>query len=578
MHETQSRELGSGLTRLGAHDHPCLIYESPDEQADAFVPYLYAGLLNRELCVYVVDDTHPEFVLAAFRTRHIDVAPYVAKGAFRIINKHDAYLTEGYFDTDKMVRFWETTVADALANGFTAVRAAAEMTWALGSEPGVDQLVRYESSLNEVFPRLKVSALCQYHRRRFPARIIKEMIHVHPLVVTRNEVLKNPGFMPHEEYINSREDMEVDVMLDALKMVSYAEGVKAELEEFVNNATEGLHWVGPDGVIQWANRAELDMLGYTEEEYIGRNIKEIHADEGTINDIFERLQRRETLRNYPARLRAKDGSIKTVLINSNVLWRDGKFIHTQCFTRDITDIELAQRMIAKAHDVQQLNDELQSLARVVSHELQEPVAKIRSYLTLLSVRYKGRLGADADEFITICTEAAQIIDRMIDDLWLFARITRPQDHDTSEVYVGSVLSTVLEEHAQLIESTGAQVNAGVLPSVKFSERQLEYILSALIKNAITYRRETVRPRIELSSRRSGEEWLISVSDNGAGIDKMHFRDIFRTFFRIDATPNEKGTGMGLAICQKVVQAAGGRIWVESTPDAGSTFYFTVPAK
>lgn len=109
-----------------------------------------------------------------------------------------------------------------------------------------------------------------------------------------------------------------------------------ELADFIENASVGLHWVGADGSILWANQAELDMLGYTREEYIGRKIIEFHADEDVINDILRRLTNKETLYNYEARLRCKDGSIRHVLINSNVLWEDEKFVHTRCFTRDIT--------------------------------------------------------------------------------------------------------------------------------------------------------------------------------------------------------------------------------------------------
>ncbi|MDZ7956931.1 MAG: PAS domain-containing protein [Aulosira sp. DedQUE10] len=111
-----------------------------------------------------------------------------------------------------------------------------------------------------------------------------------------------------------------------------------ELRDFVENATVGMHWVEADGTIVWANQAELDLLGYTRSEYIGRSITEFHVDQEVINDILQRLSNNETLQNYEARLRCKDGSIRYVLINSNVLWQDGKFIHTRCFTRDITDL------------------------------------------------------------------------------------------------------------------------------------------------------------------------------------------------------------------------------------------------
>jgi PAS domain S-box-containing protein len=115
------------------------------------------------------------------------------------------------------------------------------------------------------------------------------------------------------------------------------------LRDFVENASVGMHWVGPDGIILWANRTELEMLGVTPEEYIGRHIAEFHADKHKIDDILERLTNGETLRNYEARLRCKDGSIREVLINSNVLWEDNKFVHTRCLTRDITDRKQAEQ-------------------------------------------------------------------------------------------------------------------------------------------------------------------------------------------------------------------------------------------
>src|SRR4051812_39372189 len=124
-----------------------------------------------------------------------------------------------------------------------------------------------------------------------------------------------------------------------------------DLSDFVNNASLGLHAVGPDGVILWANQAELDLLGYTREEYVGRHIHEFHADERTIADILSRLKNRETLRNYEARLRCKDGSIRHVLISSNVRWKDREFVHTRCFTRDITDRKRYEQRLLLQYEI-----------------------------------------------------------------------------------------------------------------------------------------------------------------------------------------------------------------------------------
>lgn len=617
----QSHAGTAELSCLGPHDHPCLIYDNPDEQADAFVPYLHAGLVQGELCVYVVDETHPEFIKSAFRHRNVDIDPFIKSGAFKIITKHDAYLTDGYFDTEKMMQFWKDTVDQALKDGYTAVRAAAEMTWSLGTEPGTDLLVPYESELNKVFPQLKVSALCQYHRKRFPSKIIKDMIHIHPIVISNSQIMHNPNFMEHDQFIQDHDEMEVQKLLDTISLANhlqkrnneleealqaksranseaieakrlqceletalenerktrlYAEKIKAELQEFVDNATEGLHWVGPDGMILWANKAELELMGYSEAEYVGRNMREFYCEPQQVEQIFESLRQKQTVRNFAAQLKAKDGSIKTVLINSNVFWKDGEFVHTQCFTRDITDLELAKQRAAQAEEIRELNEELHMLARVVSHELQEPIAKIRSYLNLLAVRYKGRLGNDADEFIEICTHSSKVVQRMIEDLWLFARLTKVQDNVVEDVDTGSLLAAVLDEYKDQISETNARVTVGKLPKVKYCEKQLSYIFESLINNAIVYRRPGIDPEIRIDAKRHRGEWIFSVKDNGIGIDAMNFREIFKAFFRINARPGEGGTGMGLAICQKIVQSRNGRIWVDSTFSDGSTFYFTIP--
>src|SRR5215469_484010 len=131
-----------------------------------------------------------------------------------------------------------------------------------------------------------------------------------------------------------------EVLLRELAALRHSEAV---LRDFIETSTIGLHWVGADGTILWVNQAELDLLGYAREEYVGRNIAEFHADEPVINDMLRRLNRGETLRDYPARLRHRDGSIRHVLVNSSVLFEDGKFVHTRCFTRDVTALKQEQQ-------------------------------------------------------------------------------------------------------------------------------------------------------------------------------------------------------------------------------------------
>ena len=143
-----------------------------------------------------------------------------------------------------------------------------------------------------------------------------------------------------------------------------AERVDQELKQCLDHAAEGLHWVGPDGTILWANQTELDLLGYTRDEYIGHHIAEFHVDQPVIGDILARLTRGETLQNYEARLRRKDGSVRYVLINSNVLWRDNQFLHTRCFTRDVTDRKAADELALRLADIVENSDDA-----IISHDL-----------------------------------------------------------------------------------------------------------------------------------------------------------------------------------------------------------------
>ena len=174
-----------------------------------------------------------------------------------------------------------------------------------------------------------------------------------------------------------------------------------ELEDFFENAVVGLHWVGPDGRILRANRAELDLLGYSREEYVGRPVADFHADPEVIADILRRLQAGETLRDCEARLRCKDGSIRHVLIDSNVRWEGGRFVHTRCFTRDVTERKRAEEALKEA------DRRKDGFLAMLSHELRNPLAPIRNAVHLL------RQSEPDDPALA---EARDVIDRQVQQL------------------------------------------------------------------------------------------------------------------------------------------------------------------
>jgi PAS domain S-box-containing protein len=220
------------------------------------------------------------------------------------------------------------------------------------------------------------------------------------------------------------------------------------------------------------------------------------------------------------------------------------------------------------------NEDLHQFALVASHDLQEPLRMITGYSQLLAKRYGDRLDTEADEFLTFIVDGAERMRRLIDALLEYSRVVddRPQRH--APVSMDAVVKWAIMNLDVAVRESGAEVIQDELPVVQGDETRLAQVFQNLIGNAIKYRRQEP-PRIHVSARCLGDEWLFSVSDNGQGIEQQYLDRIFALFKRLHGR-NVPGAGIGLAICSRIVERHGGRIWVESTPGAGSTFYFTIP--
>ena len=199
---------------------------------------------------------------------------------------------------------------------------------------------------------------------------------------------------------------------------------------------------------------------------------------------------------------------------------------------------------------------------------------VASYTQLLAKRYKGKLDSDADEFIAFAVDGATRMRRLIQDLLVYSRIGA-RTVDLLETSSEGVLEEALANLSGAIEDSGAEVTHGPLPRVLGDEMQLVQLFQNLIGNAIKYQNPGV-PRIHVSAARNGEKkWVFSVKDNGLGIDPQYFDRIFGVFQRLHKREEFAGTGIGLAICKKIMERHGGGIWVESQPGIGSTFYFAL---
>ena len=246
------------------------------------------------------------------------------------------------------------------------------------------------------------------------------------------------------------------------------------------------------------------------------------------------------------------------------------------FIADVTERVTAREELARrAQELARSNAELERFAYVASHDLQEPLRMVISFTQLLSKRYQGRLGADADEFIGFAVEGATRMQQLIQDLLAYSRVGNAPRR-LGPVPAAAALSRAVANLNAAIRDSGAEVTAGELPVVTADEPQLGLLFQNLVGNAIKFRRGA-GPRVRVSAVRRQDDWLFCVHDDGIGIEDRHKERIFTMFQRLHARTDYQGNGIGLAICKRIVEGHGGSIWVESRPGAGSDFYFTLPA-
>ena len=247
------------------------------------------------------------------------------------------------------------------------------------------------------------------------------------------------------------------------------------------------------------------------------------------------------------------------------------------FDRDELRVRLraGQRIVELERRLEESNAELMAFTSVASHDLREPLRTITSFLGLIERDYGGKLDATADEFIGFIMEAAERMRALIDDLLAFARLDKGDRDAPEEISLEALVAEKLELLKVAIDESGSTVTTMGLPVITGDRSEMNQLMQNLISNSIKYRGEKA-PVIEISSEEKEDFWEIAVSDNGIGIAEEYLAEVFQPFRRLHGRGSEyKGSGVGLAICQKVVERHGGQIWVESTVGEGSTFKFTI---
>jgi PAS domain S-box-containing protein len=336
----------------------------------------------------------------------------------------------------------------------------------------------------------------------------------------------------------------------------------------------------PDGCVASWNKGAERIKGYRTEEIVSQHFSRFYTSEDIADGKPDRELQVATsegrFEDEDWRVR-KDGSRFWANVVITALRDAGG--HLKGFvkiTRDLTARKQADDKIRRyAEDLKRSNQELEHFAYVASHDLQEPLRTVSSFSQLLARRFQGKLDTDADEFIAFIVEGAARMQTLINDLLAFSRIGT-RGNQFASVACEQLLQAATQNLDVAIAESGAVMTHDPLPSLLADQTQLTQLFQNLFGNAIKFRRAEHVPRIHVSAARQHGAWRFSVRDNGIGIDPQFFDRIFIIFQRLHGRKEYPGTGIGLAICKKIVERHGGRMWVESEPGTGSTFYFTIP--
>jgi PAS domain S-box-containing protein len=398
---------------------------------------------------------------------------------------------------------------------------------------------------------------------------------------------KDGSIFPLELMLSPLESAEGILVTAAIRDISVRRLAELQLAQMegryrglLEAAPDAMVVVNQSGGIVLLNKQAEKQFGYRRDELLGQKVTSIIPKGFAERLIADGLRSAEDALTQHIGMgielngRRKDGSEFPLELMLSPL-SSGEEVLVTAAIRDITARKQAeQHLLQKMQELHRSNEELGQFAYVASHDLQEPLRMVASYTTLLSRRYKGKLDSNADEFIAFAVDGASRMQRLIQDLLAYSRVGS-SGKEPSETSSEDALERTLDILSGQIEDSGAVVTHDPLPDVLADELQLIQLFQNLIGNAIKYQRPGA-PEVHVGAVRDGAtQWVFSVKDNGMGIDPQYFERIFGMFQRLHKREEFAGTGIGLAICKKIVERHGGSIWVESQPDQGSTFRFTL---
>lgn len=355
--------------------------------------------------------------------------------------------------------------------------------------------------------------------------------------------------------------------------------ITAELQaqaELLDLAHDAIMVRDLDGTIRYWSEGAQEVYGYRADEAIGHKYYELLKTEFSTSkeEVVDKLIKNGRWNGELGAFR-KDG--QKIIISSRQALKsdeDGSPKAVLAISSDITEYKRAeQRRIALA-EMERSNVELEQFAYIASHDLQEPLRAVAGCLQILEKNYKGKLDDNADNLIKLAVEGAVRMRNLINDLLSLSHVNSANQPYTP-VNLTEAVNLALQNLALPIKENNAQITYNALPTLPADKVQLTQLFQNLINNAIKFCRNKA-PEITIEAKQETDHWLISVSDNGIGFEQKYAERIFQPFKRLHTNEEFPGTGIGLAICKKIVERHQGKIWVESTVGKETTFYFTLP--
>ena len=354
---------------------------------------------------------------------------------------------------------------------------------------------------------------------------------------------------------------------------------EARFRALIENASDLILLTDETGKLVYASPSLSTVLGYAPGQLVGRSFREfsLREEDPIVDQIFSASDPAPNAHRFELHVKHSDGSLRVLEgVAANLLANaavGGILINA----RDMSERRRAERALENSNEaLRRANDDLSVFAYCASHDLQEPLRNVSLYCQMLQRQYSGRLDGQADEFLQHVIEGSARMSDLIKDLLTYMDVSRLRAQSTpAPVPVGSVIAQALSNLGTGVSLAEATVTYEDLPVVPVEPVHLQQLFQNLISNAIKYR-GVEAPCVRISAKAQNGYWCFSVKDNGIGINPQYVQSIFKLFKRLHGRGEYPGTGVGLAICQKIVERNGGRIWVESQPGVGSDFQFTLP--